>query len=93
MVISLSSSLALLSESAAVDLVAGVLAVEEAVLVLALLVYFEHHLLVLLQLVVREEYGKCLILLKGQPLADHLQELLKCEVIRDQVPAYIMVRK
>ena len=70
----------------AVDLVASVLAVEEAVLVLALLVNLAHHLLILLKLIISEEYGECLILLQDEPLPDDLQELLESEVKGYQIP-------
>lgn len=71
---------------ASVDLVGGVLAVEEAVGVLALVEDLAHELLVLLQPVVPEEDRQRLLLLQGQPLPDHRRELLEREVERDQIP-------
>lgn len=69
-----------------VHFVAGVLAVEEAVLVLALLINLAHQLLVLLKLIVGEEYGEGLVLFKHETLSNHLQKLLESEIERDQIP-------
>ena len=80
------SSLASLITDGAVDLVAGVLAVKEPVLVLAFLVYLAHQLLILLQLIVCEENCEGLVLFQDEPLPDDLQKLMESEVERDQIP-------
>jgi hypothetical protein len=64
----------------------SVLAVQESVLILALLEYLAHKLLILLQLVVLEKDRECLVLLEDQALSDHLNELLEREIEGYQVP-------
>lgn len=69
-----------------IDLIWCIFAIEESVLVFALLVDLAHEFLILLQFVIWEEYCECLLLLQRHPLSDDLEELLESEIKRDQEP-------